>query len=81
MRSPSLTRKTKHKNGRLVSTYEWSGRQVGVFDSARNGILVIELFQDEELRPDEKARLLIRMLFPDPAEAIAMAGEIGRAHV
>ena len=75
MRSPSLTRKTKHKNGRLVSTYERSGRQVGVFDSARNGILVIELFQDEELRPDEKARLLIRMLFPDPAEAIAMAGD------
>ena len=80
MRSPSLTRKTKHKNGRLVSTYEWSGRQVGVFDSARNGILVIELFQDEELRPDEKARLLILEQF-DYQDAVSRGIEIGRAHV
>lgn len=74
MRSPSLTRKTKHKNGRLVSTYDWRGIQVDVHDSARNAILVIELFRDEELTPDEKAQLLIRMLFPDPAETVAMAG-------
>ena len=75
MRSPSLTRKTKHKNGRLVSTYDWRGIQVDVHDSARNAILVIELFRDEELTPDEKAQLLVRMLFPDPAATIAMAGD------
>lgn len=74
MRSPSLTRKTKHKNGRLVSTYDWNGLQVDVYDSARNAILVIELFHDEELQPDDKAQLLIRMLFPDPAETVAVAG-------
>lgn len=75
MRSPSLTRNSKHRNGHLVSTYSWNGQQVDVHDSARNGILVIELFHDEELQPDEKAQLLIRMLFPDPATAIDMAGD------
>lgn len=74
MRSPSLTRKTNHRNGHLVSAYSWNGQQVDVCDSARNGILVIELFHDEELQPDDKAQLLIRMLFPDPAAAIDMAG-------
>lgn len=75
MRSPSLTRKTRRRDGRLVSAYGWRGLQIDVCDSARNGILVIELFQDEELRPDEKARLLVRMLFPDPSAAVAMAGD------
>lgn len=75
MRSPSLTRKTNHRNGHLVSTYSWNGQQVDVFDSARNGILVIELFHDEELQPDEKAQLLIRMLFPDAGDTLAMAGD------
>lgn len=75
MRSPSLTRKTNHRNGHLVSTYSWNGRQVDVFDSARNGILVIELFHDEELQPDDKAQLLVRMLFPDPLGTASMAGE------
>lgn len=75
MRSPSLTRKTNHRNGHLVSTYSWNGRKVDVFDSARNGILVIELFHDEELQPDDKAQLLVRMLFPDPLGTASMAGE------
>ena len=75
MRSPSLTRKTRYKNGRLVSTYDWNGLQVDVYDSARNAILVIELFREEELTPDEKAQLLVRMLFPDPDATIAMAGD------
>lgn len=75
MRSPSLTRKTKAENGRLVSSYEWGGHRVDVCDSARNGILVIELFQDEELAPEQKAPLLIRMLFPKPEDALAIAGE------
>ena len=73
MRSPSLTRKTKAENGRLVSSYEWGGHRVDVCDSARNGILVIELFRDGELSPEEKAQLLVRMLFPDPDAALAAA--------
>lgn len=75
MRSPSLTRKTRTEGGRLVSEYDWGGHRVDVCDSARNGILVIELFQDEELAPEHKAPLLIRMLFPKPEKAIAIAGE------
>ena len=75
MRSPSLTRKTKVENGRLVSSYKWGGHRVDVCDSARNGILAIELFQDEELAPEQKAPLLIRMLFPKPEDALAIAGE------
>lgn len=75
MRSPSLTRKTNHRNGHLVSTYSWNGQQVDVYDSARNGILIIELFHDEELQPDEKAQLLVRMLFPDVSSTLAMAGD------
>lgn len=76
MRRPSLTRKTKHDSkGRLVSAYEWHGQQVEVFDFARNAILVIELFRDEELEPYHKEQLLVRMLFPDPEAAIALAGE------
>lgn len=76
MRRPSLTRQTKHdSDGRLVSTYAWRGQQVEVFDFARNAILVIELFKDEELEPYCKAQLLVRMLFPDPEAAIALAGD------
>lgn len=76
MRRPSLTRKTKHDSkGRVVSKYPWRGNQVDVFDSARNAILVIELFKDEELEPYHKAQLLVRMLFPDPTATIAMAGD------
>lgn len=75
MRSPSLTRKTRRSGGRLASAYSWRGLRMDVCDSARNGILVIELFKDEELRPDEKAQLLVRMLFPDPSAAVAAAGD------
>ena len=75
MRSPSLTRKTKHKNGRIVSTYEWRSHRVDVCDSARNAILVNELFSDEELAADEKAELLVCMLFPNPRETVELAGE------
>lgn len=75
MRSPSLTRKSKRVNGSLVSEYEWRGNRVGVRDSARNALLVIELFKDEQLTPDEKATLLVRMLFPEPAKTVELAGD------
>lgn len=75
MRSPSLTRNSNHINGRLVSDYAYQGKQVGVCDSARNGILIIELFQDEELSPEEKGELLVRMLFPNPEQTVAEYGD------
>lgn len=75
MRSPSLTRTTKRKNGRLASTYDWRGRQVDVCDSARNAVLVIELFRDEGLAPEDKEPLLVHMLFPDPEKAMETAGD------
>lgn len=76
MRSPSLTQKTRHDSaGRIISAYPWRGQQVDVFDSARNAILIIELFRDEGLEPEHKAQLLVRMLSPNPEATIAMAGD------
>ncbi len=75
MRSPSLTRKTRHRNGSVVSTYDWIGEQFDVYDSARSGILVIELFHDEELTSDEKIQLLVRMLFPEFEETVRKAAD------
>lgn len=75
MRSPSLSRKTKQQNGHVISQYSWNGHQFDVLDSARNAILVIELFKDEELQPEVKGELLIRMLFPNAAEALETAGD------
>lgn len=75
MRKPSLTRKNRYLNNTLASIYRWHGHDIPVYDSARNGILIIELFQDEDLDPSQKTQLLIQMLFPDPAEAFALAGD------
>lgn len=75
MRSPSLTRHSRTANGKLVSDYEWHGNILGVRDSARNALLVIELFQDEQLAPEQKASLLVRMLFEDPARALSVGGD------
>lgn len=75
MRSPSLTRTNRHVRNSVVSAYEWRGRRIDVRDSARTALLVIELFKDEELAPDDKAPLLVRMLFPDADGAVSMAGD------
>lgn len=74
MRSPSLTRRSRKVNGRLVSDYTWRGNVIGVRDSARNALLVIELFADEQLAPEQKEPLLVRMLFEDPQQAMGIAG-------
>lgn len=73
MRKPSLTRQSKRSGNSLISTYKWRGHDVPVFDSARNGLLVIELFADEELEPEQKAELLPLMLFPNPEAVFAIA--------
>ena len=80
MRSPSLTRATRRDGrGRAVSAYAWEGAEVEVYDSARNALLVLELFADEELSEQEKACLLPLMLFPDPeaAHEAAAGDEVG----
>lgn len=74
MRKPSLTRCSKTVNGRLASMYDWRGEPIAVCDSARNALLVIELFGDDGLNPNQKSSLLVRMLFPDPAKAVETAG-------
>lgn len=68
MLSSSLTSESLWVDGKLAHAYEWSGGTVTVWDSARNMLLVIELFQDEAFTPDEKADLLLRMLFPHQDE-------------
>lgn len=68
MRKASLTSVALWVEGKLAHVYQWSGGAVTVWDSARNMLLVIELFQDEAFTPDEKAELLLQMLFPDPDE-------------
>lgn len=75
MRSPSLTRRSEHEGGRLCHWYDWRGRSVLVCDSARNMLLVIELFADKELEPEDKFQILLAMLFPEPEKAIEAAGE------
>ena len=75
MRSPSLTRQSRKVNGKLVSDYTWRGNVIGVRDSARNALLVIELFGDEQLTPEQKAPLLVRMLFEKPEQAVQIAGD------
>lgn len=75
MRSPSLTRRSESAGGRLCHRYDWRGRSVLVCDSCRNMLLVIELFADEELEPEDKYQILLAMLFPDPAEAFNAAGD------
>lgn len=75
MRSPSLTRRSRQSGGRLSSDYVWRGNVIGVCDSARNALLVIELFGDDELTPDQKLPILVRMLFDDPERALGLAGD------
>lgn len=65
MKPSSLTSRPKRVNGRLAHDYQHEGRTVTVWDSARNMLLVVELFADEELAPSEKDALLARMIFPD----------------
>ena len=49
----SLTTQSKAVNGRFCSTYEYEGEQFDVCDSARNAMLVNELFADAELTEEE----------------------------
>lgn len=79
MRCNRLTKTSKrYPTGRgrwrLVTEYEWHGAIVEVCDSARNILLLIELFADEEASEVQKDALLRRMLFFDPDAAFAACG-------
>lgn len=65
-----LTNKAHRVNGRLCHEYVHQGQPVMVCDSARNMLLVIELFADEELTEQHKAQLLPTMLFAYPQDAL-----------
>ncbi len=82
MRRPSLTPPpsrdhTDEVSGRTetVTAYDWNGGRVWVRDSARRALLVIELFADESLRPEQKAIWLPHMMFADPPAARDAAGD------
>lgn len=82
MRRPSLTpppsrEQTDEVSGETetVTAYEWNGARVWVRDSARRALLVIELFADESVQPEQKALWLPHMMFADPPAARDAAGE------
>lgn len=62
-------------DGRICHAYHYGGRDWRVIDDAENILLVIRLFADDELGPDEKAAILIQMLFPEPEKAVEVAGD------
>lgn len=82
MRRPSLTpppsrEHTDEVSGETetVTAYDWMGGRVWVRDSARRALLVIELFADESVRPEQKALWLPHMMFDDPPAARDAAGD------
>lgn len=82
MRRPSLTPPpsrdhTDEVSGRTetVTAYDWNGGRVWLRDSARRALLVIELFADESVRPEQKALWLPHMMFADPPAARGAAGD------
>ena len=82
MRRPSLTPPpsrdhTDEVSGRTetVTAYDWNGGRVWLRDSARRALLVIELFADETVEPEQKALWLPHMMFADPPAARDAAGD------
>lgn len=76
MRRPSLTPPPSREHvdrssgeTETVTAYDWMGGRVWVRDSARRALLVIELFADESVRPEQKALWLPHMMFADPPAA------------
>lgn len=64
MRQPSLTQESRLLKNQVLTTYQWRGRSVEVFDSTANAILLLELFNDQELTGEEKSVIVLLRLFP-----------------
>ena len=82
MRRPSLTpppsrEHTDEVSGETetVTAYDWMGGRVWVRDSTRRALLVIELFADESIQPEQKALWLPHMMFADPPAARDASGD------
>ena len=58
-----LTRRSGHGSRGIWHEYDVPGGSVKAFDSARNGLLTIELFSDEGLDPLTKEGTFLRMLW------------------
>ena len=68
-------RRRSFRETETVTAYEWNGARVWVRDSARRALLVIELFADETVEPEQKALWLPHMMFADPPAARDAAGD------
>lgn len=64
MRKPSLTEHPVYRDGVMLHAYPYGGGRVLVADSARNMLLLIELFADGDIDPRGKAALVCEMLWP-----------------
>lgn len=64
MRQPSLTQESRLLNDKAITTYQWRGRSVDVFDYTANAIFLHELFNDQELTGEEKSIVVLLRLFP-----------------
>lgn len=70
----SLLRSREKIGNRWVGIYETCGLRIRVYDDARTTMKVIKLFADEELSPQAKEYVLLRLLFPDPEKVVDAAG-------
>jgi hypothetical protein len=62
-------------DGRYCHIHEYAGRYWRIVDDAENALLILQLFSDTDLEPDEKLSLLCEMLFPEPEKTVEIAGE------
>ena len=61
---------------RTAHTYIYNGKQVQVFDDARTCFSILRLFEDEELFPETKINILLKLLFPDAAQIVEDFGNL-----
>ena len=68
MRKPKLTDRAFTVNGKLAHDYDTEQGRFRIHDSARNALLVIELFDDQAFPMAEKLELAAQMVFAKPEQ-------------
>lgn len=68
MRKPRLTDRSLPVNGKLAHAYDTPAGTFTVHDSARNALLLFELFDDKAFSMEDKLEIAIRMVFAKPEE-------------